>query len=35
MRSTLSGDRGVLTALDALTGEVVWRFDTVAGDADV
>jgi outer membrane protein assembly factor BamB len=26
------GDRGVLHALDAETGEVVWRFDTVADD---
>ena len=26
------GDRGVLKALDADTGEEVWRFDTVAGD---
>lgn len=26
------GDRGVIHALDAETGEVVWKFDTVAGD---
>lgn len=26
------GDRGILHALDAETGEVVWRFDTVLGD---
>jgi outer membrane protein assembly factor BamB len=26
------GDRGVLHALDAETGDVVWRFDTVEGD---
>ncbi len=26
------GDRGVLTALDAATGEVRWTFDTVQGD---
>lgn len=26
------GDRGMLHALDAETGEVVWRFDTVLGD---
>ena len=26
------GDRGVLHALDAETGEVVWRFDTVADE---
>ena len=26
------GDRGVITALDAATGEVRWRFDTVEGD---
>lgn len=26
------GDRGVVTALEAATGEVHWRFDTVEGD---
>src|SRR5690606_8411351 len=26
------GDRGVVSALDARTGEVVWEFDTVLGD---
>jgi outer membrane protein assembly factor BamB len=26
------GDRGVIHALDAKTGEVLWRFDTVKGD---
>ncbi len=28
----VGGDRGVLHALDAATGEVVWTFDTVLGD---
>jgi outer membrane protein assembly factor BamB len=28
----VGGDRGVIYALDADTGEVVWSFDTVAGD---
>ena len=27
-----AGDRGVVSALDAETGEVVWEFDTVEGD---
>jgi glucose dehydrogenase len=27
-----AGDRGVITALDAATGEVRWEFDTVQGD---
>src|SRR5690606_25894320 len=26
------GDTGIITALDAETGEVVWEFDTVKGD---
>ncbi|MBL8776876.1 MAG: PQQ-binding-like beta-propeller repeat protein [Acidimicrobiales bacterium] len=26
------GDRGVVSALDAVTGEVLWTFDTVKGD---
>ena len=28
----VGGDRGVVSALDAETGEVVWEFDTVQGD---
>ncbi len=28
----VGGDRGVLHALDAATGEVVWRFDTIADE---